>query len=90
VESNWRWNVPEQGWADLWDGQIAGTGGGMVRAARLLEPVGPIEWLYQFDYPTKVGRLGYPVTLSGGVQALATFGAYTGSFPYGFEVEPDH
>ena len=80
MESNWRWNVAEQGLLK-W---------GINKCARLLHPFGFFQWVYRGAGINSEKAVGNHSILATGEIIISTAG-YSGplNFPYGFEVEPD-
>jgi len=81
LESDWRWNVADQGLA----------GWGIEMCARILNPTPFFQWVYKGVGPLTFRSAGNHGIFPNGQMYLASAG-YSGplNFPYGFEVEPDH
>lgn len=80
MESNWRWNVADLGW----------TGGPFTLIARLLGDH-PFE-LYVVKNTGTIppgSVIRFIVFEDGRISWTTVSGQYAGSFPYGFDVEPD-
>jgi len=82
LESKWRWNVVDLGWADEPDVRLI---------ARLLDPW-PAGWYaIALDYPSPRTTVGFFTTSGTGEMFMSTFGHDGGyGFPHGLPVEPDH
>jgi len=85
LESNWRYDVAEQGLL----GYRAGPGLPDVRlCAWLADGVGYSDWLVDWLLPNP----GWYVRIPSGTSVPYTYGVIfgaSGNFPYGFDVAPD-
>lgn len=82
MESKWRMNVAELGWADEPDVRLI---------ARLLPPF-PDDWYaIALDFPVPRTTVGFFSVFADGTMHMSTFGHDGGyGFPHGLPVEPDH
>lgn len=66
------------------------SGSSFELIARLLNPVGPFQYVFKWNPGTVTTQIGEFIVFDNAEMHVANYGGFPGrGFPFGFEVEPD-